>query len=212
MLCYNRDADSTADDGPITAKIVPQSNDVKYSGSALYNPSCFGQLHTAGSGGGMNKREAETVLINGSDEGIETLAAANSWTIEAWIKKTERNHGNFSGAGVWFNINKPDGNNNILLRECNGLATGWDAYIEPSSGSTGDIKNATHSAFTYDWEHFTLVWDGSNYKYFQNGKYIGVIANSTNAIESGDIMALFSESDNATGAVSYTHLTLPTKD
>ncbi len=199
MLCYNRDADSTADDGPITAKIVPQSNDVKYSGSALYNPSCFGQLHTAGSGGGMNKREAETVLINGSDEGIETLAAANSWTIEAWIKKTERNHGNFSGAGVWFNINKPDGNNNILLRECNGLATGWDAYIEPSSGSTGDIKNATHSAFTYDWEHFTLVWDGSNYKYFQNGKYIGVIANSTNAIESGDIMALFSESDNATG-------------
>ena len=199
MLSYNRNADSNATDGPITAKIVPESNDVKYSGSALYNPSGFGQLHTGGSTGGINNREAETVLINGSDEGIETLAAASSWTIEAWIKKVERNHGNFAGAGVWFNINKPDGTNNILLRECNGLATGWDAYIEPSSGSTGDIKNATHSAFTYDWEHFTLVWDGSNYKYFQNGKYIGVIANSTNAIQSGDIMALFSESDGSTG-------------
>ncbi len=199
MLVYNRNADSNATNAPITAKIIPQSNDVKYSGSALYNPSCFGQLLAAGSGGGINNREAETVLLNGSDEGIETLAAASSWTIEAWIKKVERNHGNFAGAGVWFNINKPDGTNNILLRECNGLATGWDAYIEPSSGTTGDIKDSTHSSFTYDWEHFTLVWDGSNYKYFQNGKYIGAIANSTNAIQSGDIMALFSESDGPTG-------------
>jgi len=199
MLCYNRNADSNADDGPTTAKIVPESNDVKYSGSALYNPSCFGQLHTSGNGGGLNKREAETTLINGSDEGIETLAAASSWTIEAWVKKSERNHAAFSGAGVWFNINKADGTNNILLRECNGMTNGWDAYIEPSSGTTGAIQDSTHSAFTYDWEHFTLVWDGSNYKYFQNGKYIGVIANSTNAIQSGDFMCLFNESDGTTG-------------
>ena len=199
MLCYNRNGDGNTTDGPLTAKIVPQSNDVKYSGSALYNPSGFGQLHTSGATGGMNNRNSETGLINGSDEGIETLAAASSWTIEAWVKKTERNHTAFSGAGVWFNINKADGTNNILLRECNGMTNGWDAYIEPSSGSVGAIQDSTHSAFTYDWEHFTLVWDGANYKYFQNGKYIGVIANSTNAIQSGDFMILFNESDASTG-------------
>tara|TARA_S200000501_G_scaffold358817_1_gene383986 strand:+ start:4751 stop:9124 length:4374 start_codon:yes stop_codon:yes gene_type:complete len=199
MLCYNRKSDSSANDGYITSKIQPESNDVKYSGSALYCPSAFGEELNGSAGGGMNRLNSETGLINGSDQGLTVLAAASSWTIEAWIKKSDRRYNSYDGAGVWFNINKADGTNRLLLRENNGMSNGWDTYVQPPTGTSGAIQDSTHSAYNHDWEHFALVWDGTNYKYFQNGKYIGVIANSDNAIEDDSVMALFNESDNATG-------------
>ena len=204
MLCYNRQADSSTNDGYITSKIQAQGNDVKYSEAALYCPSSFGEELNGSAGGGLARRNAEILLQNGSDEGIEILAAASSWTIEAWVKKSDRRYASYDGAGVWLNINKADGTNRLLLREKNGLSNGWDAYVQPSSGTSGDIKDSTHSAYNHDWQHFALVWTGSDYRFYMDGKYIGNRTNSVNAIESGSFLALFNESDTASGGYNNT--------
>ena len=115
MLCYNRQADSGANDGYITSKIQPESNDVKYSGSALYCPSPFGEKLNSSAGGGINRNNAETALLNGSDRGIDVLAAASSWTIEAWVKKSDRRYNDYDGAGIWLAIIAGNAGTNRLL-------------------------------------------------------------------------------------------------
>ena len=195
MLCYNRQADSTANDGYITSKIQPESNDVKYSGSALYCPSPFGEKLNSSAGGGMNRNAAETALLNGSDQGIATLAAASSWTIEAWVKKSDRRYNDYNGVGVWLGINAAGSANAVLFSCNNNLSNGWDANIN----GVGALFNSTHSVFNHDWQHIALVWSGSAYIFYVDGKFQASSNSSTNQIDDGDKMALFNESDSATG-------------
>ena len=196
MLCYNRQADSGANDGYITSKIQPESNDVKYSGSALYCPSPFGEKLNSSAGGGMNRNNAETALLNGSDRGIDILAAASSWTIEAWVKKSDRRYGDYDGSGIWLAINAGNAGANRILMSCNNtLSNGWDGNV----AGVAVLYDSTHSVFNHDWQHQALVWTGSAYRFYVDGKFVASSNSSTNKINTNDKLALFNEADTASG-------------
>ena len=196
MLCYNRQADSTANDGYITSKIQPESNDVKYSGSALYCPSPFGEKLNSSAGGGMNRNNSEVCLLNGSDRGIDLLAAASSWTLEGWVRKVDRRYDDYSNAaGIWFALNAAGSANRVLMSCNNTLDDGWDANVN----GVAVLYDSTHSAFNHDWQHQALVWTGSAYRFYVDGKFVASSNSSNNVIDEGSKMALFNEGDSATG-------------
>ena len=160
----------------------------KYSGASLYSPGTFGE---GSAGDGLNRWTSKNGLFQGNSTGIETLSNATSWTIEAWVKQT-RLSTNAQGGGVWLGINAAAGNNLVLLRSKNGNNNGWDAWI---GGSTNDyITSGTHSIWNYDWQHQAVVWDGTKFKYYSDGKYIGEFT-AGNVINSGSYLTLFNELD-----------------
>ena len=196
MLCYNRQADSTANNGYITSKIQPASNDVKYSGSALYCPSPFGEKLNSSAGGGMNRNNSETCLLNGSDRGIDLLAAASSWTIEGWVKKVDRRYDDYSNAaGIWFALNAAGSANRVLMSCNNTVDDGWDANIN----GVAVLYDSTHSVFNHDWQHLAVVWTGSAYRFYVDGKFQASSNSSNNVIDEGSKMALYNEGDSASG-------------
>ena len=198
MLSYNRQGDpaSAAPPSYITSKIQPESNDVKYSGSALYCPSPFGEKLNSSAGGGMNRKNSQTALLNGSDRGIDVLAAASSFTIEGWVKKSDRRYNDYDGSGVWLAFNQNDGTNRILMSCDNTVSNGWDANV---GGGVGVLYNSTHSVFNHDWQHIALVWSGSAYIFYLDGKFQASANSSTNVIVANSVMALYNEADTAAG-------------
>ena len=166
----------------------------KYSGSALYAPGTFGESSSDASIG-INRWTSKNGLFQGGSKQLDDLSNASSWTIEAWVRQTSRLSTNAQGSGVWLGINSSSGSNLVLLRSKNGNSNGWDAWI---GGSTNNfITSGTHSAWNYDWQHQAVVWDGTKFKYYSDGKYIGEFT-AGNVINSGSYFTLFNELDAST--------------
>lgn len=127
----------------------------------------------------------QKVVFDGSGDYIEAFPEwdlANPWTLEFFFKTGSTGNQNL------FGMTQSDAStesNMIFIRTISGKVQLYTSLVGGGTWNGAVGVNTSSSYSTTDWNHYALVWDGSNIKQFLNGSEESSTSHGTQVFDSG---------------------------